>query len=69
MPETRARLSPTSERPKRGERIAVVEVHDRGAIVHAGAEIDAHLLDDVAPHFRDGDLQHHLIAAADGDAS
>ena len=52
-----------------GERIAVVEVHDRGAVVHAGAEIDAHLLDDVAPHFRDVDLQHHLVAAADDDAS
>ena len=25
------------------------------------------LLDDVAPHFRDGDLQHHLVAAADDD--
>ena len=30
-------------------------------------EIDAQLLDDVAPHFGDGDLQHHLIAAAHDD--
>ena len=50
-----------------GERIAVVEIHDRGAVIHAGAEIDAHLLDDVAPHFRDSDLQHHLVAAANDD--
>ena len=52
---------------KGGEWVAVVEVHDRGAVVHAGAEIDAHLLDNVAPHFRNIDLQHHLVAAADGD--
>ena len=40
---------------------------DRGAVIHAGTEIDAHLLDDVPPHFRDGDLEHHLVAAADDD--
>src|SRR5204863_6983723 len=33
----------------------------------AGREIDAHLLDDVAPDFRDIDLEHHLVAAANHD--
>ena len=47
-----------------GERVGVVEVHHGGAVVHAGAEIDAHLLDDVASHFGDSDLQHDLVAAA-----
>ena len=32
------------------ERVGVVEVHDRGAVVHAGRQVDAHLLDDVAPN-------------------
>ena len=41
-----------------GERVGVVEIHDRGAVVHAGGEIDAHLLDDVAPHF--GDLTFNI---------
>ena len=50
-----------------GERIDIVEIHHRGAVIHGGAEIDAHLFDDVPPHFGDGDLQHHLIAAADDD--
>ena len=49
------------------ERVAVIEVHDGGAVVHAGTEVDAHLLDDVAPYLGDVDLQHHLVAAADGD--
>ena len=49
------------------ERIVVFENDCRGAVVHAGAEIDAQLLDDVPPHFRDGDLEHHLVAAANDD--
>ena len=52
---------------KGGERVLVVEVHHGGAVVHAGAEVDAHLLDDVAPYLGDIDLQHHLVAAADDD--
>ena len=48
-----------------GERVAVVETHDCIAGIHAGAEIDAHLFDDVPSHFRDRNLQHHLIATAD----
>src|SRR6185436_8325448 len=44
------------------------EIHHGGAVVHAGGEIDAHLLDDIAPHLRHVDLQHHLIAAPDHDA-
>ena len=62
-----ARRSANERATVGSERIAVVEVHDGGAVVHAGAEVDAHLLDDVAPHFGDVDLQHHLVAAADGD--
>ena len=50
-----------------GERVLAVEVHHGGAVVHAGAEIDAHLLDNVAPHFGDVNLQHHLVAAAHDD--
>ena len=60
-------LPGTSGRTVGGERIAIVENDDRGAVIHAGTEIDAQLLDDVAPHFRDGDLEHHLVAAADDD--
>ena len=59
----------TSGRPYAVNGIAVVEIHDRGAVIHAAGEIDAELLDDVAPHFGDGDLQHHLVAAADRDRS
>ena len=57
------------ERTAKGrERVGVVEIHHGRAVVHAGGEIDAHLLDDVAPHFRNIDLQHDLIAAAHDDA-
>ena len=51
-----------------GERIVVVEGH-RGVLpdIHAGAEIDAHLFDDIPPDFRDGYLQHHLVAATNDD--
>src|SRR5207253_964930 len=41
--------------------------HRGGAVVHAGVQIYAKLLDDVAPHFGDRDLEHHLIAAAHDD--
>ena len=44
-------LSETSGRPKAVNGFELLKLHDRGAVVHAGAEIDAHLLDDVAPHF------------------
>ena len=50
-----------------GERVGVAEVHDRRAVVHAGGEVDAQLLDDRARDFGDRDLQHHLVAAADRD--
>ena len=50
------------------ERIGVVEVEHRAAAAERAAEIDAELLDDVALHFGDGDLEHHLVAAAHGDA-
>jgi len=50
-----------------GERIGVVEIYDRGAVIHAGAEINAHLFDDFPLHFRDRDLQHHLVATPDRD--
>src|SRR6185369_13021764 len=39
----------------------------RGAVVHVGREIDTQLLDDAAGYFGDRNLQHHLVAAADGD--
>ena len=46
-------LSVTSGRPKAVNGLLLLKFTDRGAVVHAGAEIDAHLLDDVAPHFGD----------------
>ena len=49
-------------------RVCLVEFQDRAAVIQGGAEIDAQLLDDVTPHFRDSHLQHHLIAAANDDA-
>ena len=54
--------------PGGGEGVLRVEVHHRGAVVEGAGEIDAELLDDVAAHFGDGDFQHHLVAAANGDA-
>ena len=50
-----------------GERVGVVEVHHRGAVVEAGAEIDTELLDDVTLDLGHGDLEHHLVAAAHRD--
>src|SRR6185369_3339344 len=38
------------------------------SVVQVGGQIDAELLDDAARYFGDGDFQHHLIAAANGDA-
>src|SRR5438067_514999 len=56
------------QRPAEGaKRIGIVEIHDRGAVVHGGREIDAQLLDDAAGDFSDRNFQHHLVAAADGD--
>ena len=52
---------------ERGERVGVVEVDHGRAVADAAVEIDAELLDDVALHFGDRHLEHHLVAAADGD--
>ena len=51
-----------------GERVLRVEVHHGAAVVEGAAEIDAELLDDVAPHFGDRHLEHDLVAPAHGDA-
>jgi hypothetical protein len=49
---------------ERGEGIGIIEVDNRAAIPEAAIEIDAELLDHVTLHFSDGDLEHHLVAAA-----
>ena len=61
-------LELTSAWPSDRERIGVVEVEHRLAAGQRAAEIDAELLDDVALHLGDGDLEHDLVAAAHGDA-
>ena len=46
----------------------MLKLTTRRAVIEAAGQIDAELLDDVALHFRDGDLEHDLVAAAHGDA-
>ena len=50
------------------ERVGVVEVEHVLAGGKRATEIDAELLDDVALDLGDGDLEHHLVAAAHRDA-
>jgi hypothetical protein len=57
----------TTPAAKGGEGVAVLEDHGRCAVGEARREVDAELLDDVACDFGDGDLQHHLVAAAHDD--
>src|SRR6185503_4994668 len=54
--------------PGGGERIDGVEVHHRGPVIEAAGQIDAELLDHVALHLGDRDLEHDLIASAYHDA-
>ena len=50
-----------------GEGVVGIEVHHGGAGAELGRQVDAELLDHVALHLGDGDFQHHLLVAADGD--
>src|SRR5215470_15755128 len=57
-PLTMEAADSADQRPAQGgERVGVVEIHDGGAGVHTGAEVDAQLLDDVAPDFGHMHLQ------------
>jgi hypothetical protein len=60
-------VGPDQRGAVRGKGVGVVEVHHRGAVIQAAAEVDAQLLDDRARDFGDRNLQHHLIAAPDHD--
>ena len=59
----------TSAWPTTGNGLVLLKLSD--ALRRRSAlplKIDAELLDDVALHFGDGDLEHHLVAAAHRDA-
>ena len=51
--------------PKAENVLVGVEIDHRGAGAEAAGEIDAELLDHVALHLGDRDLQHHLLMAMD----
>ena len=57
-------LPSTSGWPSAVNGLALLKLSTVLPQLEAAVEIDAELLDDVALHFGDRDLEHHLIAAA-----